>query len=253
MKLQGRVAIVTGAGRNIGEAIAQVLAEHGAAVAVVDIDPKSACKVADNITAKGGKAAAFECDAAVDSQIKKTVADVARTFGKVDTLVNNVAIADNKTVFEITTEDWNRCLAVTLTAPFLFSKYTAEDMVARKQRGAFVLIGSTSGYFGRARALAYTTAKAGIANLTRSLAYQLGPHNIRVNSIVPNKVGSPVGSDVFDPTRPVRNLVNRTGEPIDVANAALFLVSDESSFINGADLFVDGGCAIMMPGNETEK
>ena len=246
---------MTGAGRNIGEAISEVLSAEGASVAVVEQrDPKGAQKVADQIKAKGGKAAAFQCDAAVDAEIrKKTVADVAKTFGKIDILVNNVAIADNKTLFEITAEDWNRCMAVTLTAPFLFTKYTAEDMVARKQKGAIVLIGSTSGYFGRARALAYTTAKAGISNLTRSLAYQLGPHNIRVNSIVPNKVGSPVGSDVFDPTRPIRNLVNRTGEPMDVANAVLFLVSDDSSFIAGTDLFVDGGCAVMMPGNEAEK
>jgi NAD(P)-dependent dehydrogenase (short-subunit alcohol dehydrogenase family) len=253
LKLQGRVAIVTGAGRNIGEAVSEVLAAEGASVAVVDIDPKGAQRVVDQIKAKGGKAAAFKCDAAVDADIKKTVADVAKTFGKIDILVNNVAIADNKTLFEITTEDWNRCIAVTLTAPFLFTKYTAEDMVARKQKGAIILIGSTSGYFGRARALAYTTAKSGIANLTRSLAYQLGPHNIRVNSIVPNKVGSPVGSDVFDPTRPIRNLVNRTGMPMDIANAVLFLVSDDSSFIAGTDLFVDGGCAVMMPGNEAEK
>lgn len=253
MKLEGRVAIVTGAGRNIGEAVAERLASEGAAIAVVDINPTTAQQVVDKIKAAGGKAAAFKCDVAHEADIKSTVSAVAKTFGKIDILVNNVAIADNKTLFEITLDDWNRTIAVTLTAPFLFTKYVAETMVAKKQKGAIVLIGSTSGYFGRARALAYTTAKAGIANLTRSLAYQLGPYGIRVNSIVPNKVGSPVGSDVFDPTRPVRNLVNRTGEPMDVAQAVLFLVSDESSFIAGTDLFVDGGCAIMMPGNETEK
>ncbi len=253
MKLEGRVAIVTGAGRNIGEAVAELLASEGAAIAVVDINPSTAKQVADKINAAGGKAAAFQCDVANEAEIKATVNAAVKAFGKVDTLVNNVAIADNKTLFEITLEDWNRTMAVTLTAPFLFTKYVAEAMVAQKQKGAIVLIGSTSGYFGRARALAYTTAKAGITNLTRSLAYQLGPHGIRVNSVVPNKVGSPVGSDLFDPTRPVRNLVNRTGEPMDVAQAVLFLVTDDSSFIDGAELFVDGGCAVMMPGNEAEK
>jgi NAD(P)-dependent dehydrogenase (short-subunit alcohol dehydrogenase family) len=253
LKLEGRVAIVTGAGRNIGEAVAELLASEGAAIAVVDINPSTAKQVADKINAAGGKAAAFQCDVANEAEIKATVNAAVKAFGKVDTLVNNVAIADNKTLFEITLEDWNRTMAVTLTAPFLFTKYVAEAMVAQKQKGAIVLIGSTSGYFGRARALAYTTAKAGITNLTRSLAYQLGPHGIRVNSVVPNKVGSPVGSDLFDPTRPVRNLVNRTGEPMDVAQAVLFLVTDDSSFIDGAELFVDGGCAVMMPGNEAEK
>jgi NAD(P)-dependent dehydrogenase (short-subunit alcohol dehydrogenase family) len=141
-------------------------------------------------------------------------------------------------------------LAVCLTAPMLFSKYAAKEMIAAGRGGRIVNVSSTSGHFGRSRAIAYTAAKAGVVNLTRSLAIQLAPHNIRVNCVVPNKIGSPVGKDEFNPDRKVMNLRNRPGEPIDLARAMLFLASDDSDFIAGTELFVDGGCAAMMPGGD---
>jgi NAD(P)-dependent dehydrogenase (short-subunit alcohol dehydrogenase family) len=98
---------------------------------------------------------------------------------------------------------------------------------------------------GRKRAVAYSAAKGGVVNLTRALAVQLAPHNIRVNAISPNKTGSPVGKEEFDPTRPITNLVNRPGQPVETARAVLFLVSDDASFIYGANLFVDGGVMAM--------
>jgi len=250
MKLKGQVAIVTGAGRNIGEEVAKLLSKEGAAIAVVDLDKGRAEKVAGDINAAGGKAKAFICDVAKEADIDATVKGVAEAFGRVDILVNNVAISDNKHMLDITTEEWNRTIAITLTAPFLFGKYAAKAMITAGNGGKIVNVSSTSGYYGRNRAVAYTAAKGGVVNLTRSMAIQLAPHNIRVNSVVPNKIGSPVGKDDFDPTRPVKNLVGRPGLPIDLANAILFLVSDDSSFIVGSDLFVDGGCATLMPGNE---
>jgi len=140
-------------------------------------------------------------------------------------------------------------LAITLTAPFLLTREVAKVMIANKTAGRIVNVSSTSGYFGRNRATAYTAAKGGLVNLTKSQAIQLAEHKIRVNAVVPNKIGSPVGKDEFDPTRPVVNLAGRPGLPRDLANAALFLLSEESSFIIGAALFVDGGCTTMMPGN----
>ncbi len=250
MKLQGQVAIITGAGRNIGEEVAKLLSKEGASIAVVDLDKARAEKVASDINAAGGKAKAFICDVAKESDIEATVAGVSAAFGRVDILVNNVAISDNKHMLEITTEEWNRTIAITLTAPFLFGKHAAEAMIAAGNGGKIVNVSSTSGYYGRNRAVAYTAAKGGVVNLTKSMAIQLAPHKIRVNSVVPNKIGSPVGKDDFDPTRPVKNLVGRPGVPIDLANAILFLVSDDSSFIVGTDLFVDGGCSTLMPGNE---
>jgi NAD(P)-dependent dehydrogenase (short-subunit alcohol dehydrogenase family) len=248
MKLDGQVAIITGAGRNIGEAAAKLFASEGASIAVIDMDRGRAEKVANAITAEGGKANPYVCDVSHEEQITDTVKAVASDWGRLDILINNVAISDNKHLFDITKAEWDRVIGVCLTAPMLFSKYAAKEMIAGKRGGKIVNVASTSGHYGRPRAIAYTAAKAGVINLTRSLAIQLAPHNIRVNCVVPNKIGSPVGKDEFNPNRNILNLRNRPGEPIDLARAMLFLASDDSDFIVGAELFVDGGCAVLMPG-----
>ncbi|HTI88099.1 MAG TPA: SDR family oxidoreductase, partial [Alphaproteobacteria bacterium] len=165
-------------------------------------------------------------------------------FGRIDILVNNVAISDNKHILDITKEEWDRVIGVTLTAPFLCGKYAAKQMVAQGSGGKIVNIGSTSGFRGRTRAVAYTAAKGGLANLTRTMAVQLAPHKIRVNAVIPNKIGSPVGKEDFDPTRPVNNIAGRHGQPIDLARAVLFMASDESDFVYGDMLFVDGGASV---------
>lgn len=249
MKLANKVAIVTGAGRNIGEDMSKLFASEGAAVAVVDLDRARGEKVVADIVASGGRAKCFVCDVGKEADIVKCVKDVVAAFGQIDILVNNAAISDNKNMFDLTTEEWNRVLAVTLTSPFLFGKYTAKEMIARGKGGNIVNVSSTSGYYGRNRATAYTAAKGGVVNLTRSMAIQLAPHNIRVNAVVPNKIGSPVGKDEMDLSRPIANLVGRPGMPMDVARAALFLVSDDSDFIVATALFVDGGCSSLMPGS----
>jgi len=250
MKLDHQVAIVTGAGRNIGEDTAALLAAEGAKVAVVDMDKGRAEKVAARIAAAGGTAAGCVADVASEADVARLVTDVVARFGRVDILVNNAAISDNKHVLDITKDEWDRVIAVTLTGPFLMSRAVARQMVAQGGGGRIVNIGSTSGFFGRSRAVAYTAAKGGVANLTRSLAVQLAPHRIRVNGVVPNKIGSPVGKDEFDPTRPVVNLVGRPGVPMDLARVILFLVSDESEFIVGEMLFVDGGVSAMLVGDK---
>jgi NAD(P)-dependent dehydrogenase (short-subunit alcohol dehydrogenase family) len=248
MKLEGQVAIVTGAGRNIGEETSKLLASEGAKVAIVDMDKARGEKVAADIVKAGGDAAGFVVDVSVPSDIEKLVKDVVGKWGRIDILVNNAAISDNKHILEISKEQWDKVIAVTLTGPFLISQQVAKQMVTQGTAGKIVNIGSTSGFYGRKRAIAYTAAKGGVANLTRSMAVQLAPHNIRVNGVVPNKIGSPVGKDEFDPSRPVVNLRNRPGVPLDLARAVLFLVSDESDFIVGDMLFVDGGVTAMMVG-----
>ena len=245
MKLEGKVAVVTGAGRNIGEAIAKRLAGEGAKVAVVDLDGERANTVADAIKATGVEAVAIAADVADEDAVKGLVKDTVAALGRIDILINNVAISDNKHILEITKEEWDRVIHVTLGAPFLMGKYCAEQMVAQGSGGNIINVASTSGWRGRPRALAYTAAKGGVINLTRSMAVQLAPHDIRVNSISPNKIGSPVGKEDFDPTRPVRNLAGHAGEPEDMAGAVIFLVSDDSKFFWGEILFVDGGCMAM--------
>lgn len=239
--LMGRVAVVTGAGRNIGEAIAHQLAAAGAAVAVVDLDLAQAKRVVGDIVSAGGKALAVKADVSQEAEVKAMVAEIVAGLGAPRILVNNVAISDNKTVFTLSVDEWDKVMAVTLRAPFLVTKYVAEKMVEAKQGGSVIVIGSTSGHRGRDRALAYTAAKGGVVNLTRSLAIQLAPYGIRVNSVSPNRVGSPVGKDAFDPNRHVANLLGRPGLPDEVAKVVMFLVSDASSFVIGDNIFVDGG------------
>jgi NAD(P)-dependent dehydrogenase (short-subunit alcohol dehydrogenase family) len=251
MKLSNQVAIVTGAGRNIGEEISKTLASEGAKVAVVDLDKGRGEKVVAEITQAGGEAAAFVANVAVEADIAGVVAAVVKRWGRSDILINNAAISDNKNILEITKEQWDAVIAVTLTGPFLMSQHAARQMVAQGTGGKIVNVGSTSGFFGRSRAVAYAAAKGGIANLTRAMAVQLAPHKIRVNGVVPNKIGSPVGKDEFDPTRPVVNLVGRPGVPRDMARAVLFLVSDDSDFVAGNMLFVDGGVSAMMVGEKS--
>jgi NAD(P)-dependent dehydrogenase (short-subunit alcohol dehydrogenase family) len=248
MKLKDQVAIVTGAGRNIGAETSKLLASEGARIAVVDMDKARGEKVAADIIKAGGDAMGYVVDVSVPADIEKLVKDVVGKWDRIDILVNNAAISDNKHILDISKEQWDKVIAVTLTGPFLMSQQVAKQMVAQGTPGKIVNIGSTSGFYGRKRAIAYTAAKGGVANLTRSMAVQLAPHNIRVNGIVPNKIGSPVGKDAFDPSRPVVNLRGRPGVPLDLARAVLFLVSDESDFIAGEMLFVDGGVTAMMVG-----
>ena len=245
MKLRDQVAIVTGAGRNIGEEIAKLFAAEGARVAVVDMDAGRGGRVAAEIRQSGADAQLFLADVSRGGDVAELVHAVVARFGRIDILVNNVAISDNKHILDISEEEWDRVLAVTLKSQFLMGKHVAAQMVAQGTGGRIVNIGSTSGFMGRSRAIAYSAAKGGVANLTRAMAAQLAPHRIRVNGIVPNKIGSPVGKDEFDPTRPVPNMAKRPGDPKEAAKAVLFLVSDDSSFVYGANLFVDGGVSAM--------
>ena len=245
MKLKDKVAIVTGAGRNIGAEVAKLFAAEGAKIAVVDMDAARGTRTTDAIKAAGSDAELFVTDVSKGGEVASMVKAVVARFGRVDILVNNVAISDNKSIFDITEEEWDRVIAVTLKSQFLMSKHVAQQMVAQGQGGRIVNVGSTSGWQGRPRAIAYSAAKGAIANFTRALAVQLAPHNIRVNAIVPNKIGSPVGRDEFDPSRPVQNMLKRAGEPAEAARAILFLASDDSSFIIGENLFVDGGTMAM--------
>jgi len=245
MKLKDQVAIVTGAGRNIGEDVAKLFAVEGARVAVVDMDKPRGEHTVGAINGKGGEAELFVTDVSKSAEVAAMVKGVVSRFGRIDILVNNVAISDNKGLLELTEEEWDRVMSVTLKSQFLMSKAVAQQMIAQGSGGKIVNVGSTSGWQGRPRAVAYSAAKAAIANFTRAIAVQLAPYDIRVNAIVPNKIGSPVGQDEFDPGRPVMNMLRRAGRPAEAAKAILFLVSDDSSFIIGENLFVDGGTMAM--------
>ncbi len=246
VKLKNQVAIITGAGRNIGAEVAQLFAAEGAKVAVVDLDKGRGEGVASAIRSSGGEAIAVVADISSSEDVKVIVKTVVEKWGKIDILINNAAATDHKTIFTITEEEWNKIIAVTLTGTFLVSKYVATQMVEQGLGGKIINIASTSGHLGREEATAYTAAKAGVLNLTRSMAVQLAPYDIRVNSVSPNRIGSPVGEDAFDPNRKVANLKGRPGLPREVATVVLFLVSDEAEFVIGQDLKVDAGFSIKM-------
>lgn len=242
MKLNNKVAIVTGAGRNIGEEIAKTFVEEGARVAIVDVDKERGDRVTAEInTVTPNHALSIICDVSFSLDVEKMVKAVAQKWGGVDILINNAAWTDHKKILDLTEEEWDKVMAVSLKSVFLCTKFVAQVMVDQKCQGRIVNIASTSGHMGRADATAYTAAKAGILNLTRTFAIQLAPHGIRVNSVTPNRIGSPVGEDRVPDNFFVRNLVGRRGTPKDIAAAVLFLCAEESDFITAADLLVDGG------------
>ena len=244
MTFEGKVALVTGAGRNVGAAIALRMAREGAKVAVVDLDEERASLTVKSIEEElPGAAAAFVCDVADSASVRRLVGEVVERLGSIDVLVNNVAITDRgATVLDLDEAEWDRVIKVTLTSVFLVTKYAGRQMVAQGTGGAVVNIGSTSGYRARPNALAYPAAKAAVINMTRSLAAQLAPHHIRVNSVTPNKVGSPVGRSEEPEDRPRKgNMLGRGGRPEDIAAAVFFLASPDADFITSTDLVVDGG------------
>jgi len=242
MKLQGQVAVITGAGRNIGKAMAKLFAAEGAKIAVVEMHEGRGQAVVDEIKKAGHEAMLALCDVSKSSDVQEMVDRVVRGFGGIDILVNNAALTDHANIFDSTEEEFDKVIAVSLKGPYLVTKYVAAQMAKQSRSGKIVNFGSTSGMIGRADGIAYAAAKAGVINMTKAMAVQLAPYHIRVNCIVPNRSGSPVGfDDDVTGNRTFENLAGRLGTAADQAKAALFLVSDDSDFIYGHPLVVDGG------------
>jgi NAD(P)-dependent dehydrogenase (short-subunit alcohol dehydrogenase family) len=242
MKLKDQVAIVTGAGRNIGKAIAKLFAEEGAKVAVADMDRGRGQGVVSELQKSGHQAMLVLCDISNSKDVQDMVKKVVEHFGGIDILVNNAALTDRVNILESTEEEFDKVISVSLKGTYLVSKYVAAQMVQQGKGGKILNLASTSGLIGRKDAIAYSAAKGGVINMTRSMAVQLAPYKIRVNSLTPNRSGSPVGMDDDAAAgRAVKNLAGRLGTAEDQARAALFLVSDDSDFVHGANLIVDGG------------
>jgi len=245
MRLKGKVAIVTGAASGIGRATAMLLASEGAKVAVVDIHRKNGAETCDLISGKAGEAAFFQADVSSAEQVNSAVSSTAKKFGRIDVLVNNAAYLEGfNAVGETGEADWDRSLAVTLKGTFLFSKFALPHLI-KSGAGSIINIASVGALVGFAEHCSYISAKGGVIQLTKSLAIDYGKYNVRANAICPGAIDtaiSPKGKDEASYNEQIQmSVLGRTGQPEEVAAVALFLASNESSFVTGANLVVDGG------------
>jgi NAD(P)-dependent dehydrogenase (short-subunit alcohol dehydrogenase family) len=254
MKLEGKIAIVTGTSPNIGAGIAGGLADEGAKVVCVDVVPDNATQCAAWITGRGGEALGVTCDVTDEAQVEAMVARVRDAYGGVDVLVNNAGILGGLGVLEMPLDRWTRQLAVNLTGTFLCTKHVARLMVEGRRRGSIIVIASTAAHQGQPGNIAYCTSKSGLLNFTRAAAMDLVTHGIRVNSLTPTATDATESHDRAEawgrprPARPARLLDFRRmvpkGElpsPRHYARAAVFLASDDAEMITGFDLRVDAG------------
>lgn len=249
MRLEGKNAIVTGGAGGIGRATSLALAMEGAAVAVVDLDAAAAEAVAAEIRASGGTALAVAADVSSEPDIERVVEAAVEAFGTVDVVFNNAGIIRRTTAVETTVEEWDRVFGVNVRAIFLMCKHIVPIMAAGGG-GSIVNTGSGWGLKGGGRAISYCASKGAVVNMTRALAIDHGPQGIRVNSVNPGDVDTGMlreearqlgqaeaGFLAEAADRPLR----RMGQPSEIAAAVVWLASDESSYVTGSALVVDGG------------
>jgi NAD(P)-dependent dehydrogenase (short-subunit alcohol dehydrogenase family) len=245
MRLQGKVALITGAGAGIGRATAELFGREGAAVVVADYDRAAAEAVCSGITAEGGRAVAVAVDVSQPDQVDAMVVAAVQAFGGIDILFNNAGILIFGSVVETAFEDWQRMMAVNLNGVFLCSKAVIPLMRERGGGAIINMSSSTGAHDGNGNAAAYVTSKGGVTLLTRCMAIDHAADHIRVNAIAPGPTDTPMlrrimsqdEIDAFAATFPAKRL----GQPSEIAAAALFLASDEASFVTGAIFAVDGG------------
>jgi len=249
LSLEGKVAMVTGAASGIGRGISVRLAEMGAFIGLLDIDDIKGRESAAEIQADGGTSIFLNCDVRIAAECRRAVETIIQRTGKIDILCNCAGIAIRKDIVELTEDEWDLALDVTLKGIYLLSREVVPHMI-RGGGGSIVNIGSGWSLKGGPRAASYCAAKGGTVNLTRAMAIDHGKSNIRVNCVCPGDVDTPMlhsecaqlGEDAQAFMREAANRpLGRVGTPDDVANAVLFLVSPMASWITGAALAVDGG------------
>ncbi|MCK4520662.1 SDR family oxidoreductase [Candidatus Parcubacteria bacterium] len=247
-ELKNKVAIITGARRGMGRTHALILAKAGAKVVVSDISQEDCEKVVEEIKKNKGEAMAVKCDVSkkeeVDEMVKKTV----EKFGKIDILVNNAGICQFKLFLELTEEDWARTLDINLKGYFLCAQAAVKEM-AKQKFGRIINISSVAmgqQGIGFPNIVHYCASKGGIIGMTEALAVELAPYNIRVNAIAPGMIETPMIESVKQDPKTMEGMLarvpmHRVGKPEEVSNLVLFLASDESSYITGSTVVIDGG------------
>lgn len=249
MRLPNKVAIVTGAASGIGRATALRFCKEGASVAILDRDSLKGNEVLGEIRSSGGKAVFFPVDISIEEDVKEAMRRTESEFGAIHILVNNAA-AFVFGSYEVSKADWEHVLSVNVLGSALCAKHAIEVMI-RTGSGSIVNVNSISGFIAQERSLPYNTTKAALLGFNRCLAMDLAPHKIRVNAVAPGCIDTPqLRADIervgltYEEDLAIEgplHLLNRFGTPEEVANAILFLASDEASFITGTCLMVDGG------------
>ena len=249
MRLKDKVAIVTGSGRGIGEGIVMRFVEEGARVVVNDVNEADANAVVEKVKAAGGQAVAVLGSVAERAVVQSAVDTAIKEFGTLDIMVNNAGITRDAMLHKMTDEQWDLVIAVNLTGVFYGIQCAAKYM-RDKGYGKIVNISSTSA-LGNAGQINYAATKAGVIGMTKTAAKELGPKNVNVNAIAPGMIWTdmmknmpPAVIEQMDAMLPSIVPMNRKGSPLDIANLALFLASDESSFITGQVIFCEGGMKI---------
>ncbi|MEX3712265.1 SDR family oxidoreductase [Cytobacillus horneckiae] len=247
--LEGKVAIITGAAMGMGEATAKLFAEAKAKVVVADFNEEKGKAVTEEINAAGGEAAFVKVDISKSADVQKMVKFAVDTYGQLDVAVNNAALTpDDKPAAEFDEDYWNRLIAVDLTGTALCMKYELQQMERQGKGGSIINISSVSGYRPQPNNIAYVAAKHGVVGMTKVAAMEYGPQNIRVNSVAPGAIDTPMlrgALDQFGFTEeeyaPQLSLLNRFGQPREIAQASLWLASDASSYVTGTTIHADAG------------
>jgi len=248
LELKNKVAIITGARRGMGKSHAIKLAKAGAKVVVADISLEDCQKVVDEIKKSGGEAMAVKCDVTKKAEVDEMVQMAVKKWGKVDILVNNAGICQFKPFLELTEEEWDRTIDINLKGYFLCAQAAAKEMIKQKS-GVIINIASVAmgqQGIGFPNIAHYCASKGGIVGMTEALAVELAPYNIRANAISPGMIETPMIDPVKQDPKTMEAMLarvpmRRVGKPEEVSNLVLFLASDESSYMTGSTVVIDGG------------
>jgi NAD(P)-dependent dehydrogenase (short-subunit alcohol dehydrogenase family) len=245
-RLEDRVAIVTGGSKGLGEAMARALAEAGSHVVIVSRNLQESQKVANGIAAETGRQTlALRVDVTLRVEVEKMVEETVSKFGKIDILVNNAGINIRKPLRELADEEWQTVLGINLTGPMLCSRTVSKFMIDRRS-GSIINISSTLGHIGFPARAAYSSSKAGLIGLTRTLALEWAPYNVRVNALCPGPFQTPMNQVLMQNQEAFQQFLSRIpmgrfADPKELAGPVVFLASDASSFMTGTTLLIDGG------------